>query len=1433
MKKIQKSAVALLLVLTIFTGIGTGAFAASTPKEKTHAQLAREAASQGMVLLENKDSALPIPHGQTVALFGSGQINFVKGGTGSGDVNVDYVVNLLQGMQGKEEEGEISLYPPLVEAYSDYIAGGGKGELRLTDEQIQAAAESAETAVVTISRVSGEGSDRKAAKGDYYLSDDETALLNQVNSAGFEKVAVVLNIGGVIDTSWIKDYPDISVLVAWQPGMEGGNAVADVLCGDVNPSGKLTDTFAKSYDDYPSAQNFSQHSSYVNYEEDIFVGYRFFETFDSNYEKVNYEFGYGLSYTTFDISDVEVAPEGDDINITARVTNTGDTAGREVVQAYFSAPQGELGKPWKELAAFAKTRVLDSGESQIVHMSYAINDMASYDDTGKIEKSAYVLEPGDYEIYVGNSVRNAGEEGARYTYTVDSLDVVEQLTAQMTPSRLRKRLLADGSYEYLESDSIQIPVITATGGTKVESENFVEAADGVTTENFNNGSATGTCVAYMNTKGNYVSYDLDVKESGNYQLVFHASNGRADINNMLNLYVDGVLQDGVNVFLPRTGDGDGKGEWYNFADCAAVTITLPEGKCTLKIVSNGICGNLDYMTFTKIDETIQEEQGSSEATEAQNIGKTLNESDVTDKTISLSDVYYNPDLMDSFIAQLSNQQLADLSQGKRAKIAGGTGGIGGLPEYGVPSAQTSDGPAGIRLTVHSTAWPCSTLQACTWDTELIRQIGVAVGEEAKKNDVDIWLAPGMNIHRDPLCGRNFEYYSEDPLVTGKIAAALTDGVQSQGIGVTLKHFACNNKENNRSSSDSRVSERALREIYLKGFEIAVREASPWCIMSSYNLINGTEAAENYDLLTNVLRGEWGFEGMVMTDWGNNSISSLEVKAGNDVKMPSGNSSNILSALESGSLTRAELERNMKSILNMVMKTNVFQTQVLGSEEDAIKIGATSPTKIKAVDYYLSSNAIGAEACTDTDGGTNPTYTAAGEWLAYRIQVQRGGSYNLYPRIAGQTNNCGFDIYVDDNWVGSFNQPTATGGWQNWVTAAPVAIRLSQGNHSLKLLFTGSSLNINWFQIMPLSLSTENIAQVTDPEGIQVVCGTELENIDSLPRTVTATLANGMDTSLEVVWKDTGSRYNPKIAGTYNLTGNLILPTDGSITNNNGLTAKIAVKVLPQNGSEILRAKLTATIATSEGYQQSKYTSGSWESLQTALQAARAIATDETAVKEQLQTALDHLTDAISRLSLKSSGGSHSHSGAGSGSTITPSAPPSPTASFKLDTTSTYTFGVGGKYYFLVKTASATVPTVTSSSASVVAAFSRKVDRGYLFEITGISSGTAVITARIGEEAASFPVVVTGAAAVRSDTTLPFTIKTGGKYCFKISVTNGNTLIPGFTTGNSAVFKTRMIKKVGNDYYFEIQAVGKPGNSAGIYTTISDQAAVRHCVVSIA
>ncbi len=279
--------------------------------------------------------------------------------------------------------------------------------------------------------------------------------------------------------------------------------------------------------------------------------------------------------------------------------------------------------------------------------------------------------------------------------------------------------------------------------------------------------------------------------------------------------------------------------------------------------------------------------------------------------------------MEEFLAQLSDRQLAELLGGAPNTGVANTFGYGNLPEYGIPGIMTADGPAGLRIQpecgVCTTAWPCATLLACTWNPELAERVGAAGGKEVKENNIGAWLTPAVNIHRSPLCGRNFEYYSEDPLLTGKMAAAMVTGIQSNRVAATVKHFALNNKEVNRKNSDSRASERAIREIYLKAFEIIVKEAKPWSIMSSYNIINGYRASENREMLEDILRGEWGFEGMVTTDWWTYGEHYKEVKAGNDMKMGCGFPERLLEAMEKGALCREDMEICAKRVLELILK----------------------------------------------------------------------------------------------------------------------------------------------------------------------------------------------------------------------------------------------------------------------------------------------------------------------------------------------------------------------------------------------------------------------------------------------------------------------------------------------------------------------------------
>ncbi len=777
-----------------------------------HRALAREAAREGIVLLKNEKELLPLRPGARIALFGKGCFDYVKGGGGSGEVAVKETVTLYDALKGQDDV--VSIYEPLCGFYKEnvrlqYERGMVPGmtiEPELPEELLLGAKTFADTAVIGISRFSGEGWDRSdityydgvnpwkkenimpklAAKvypdGDFYLTKEEKAMIRKVKS-GFSRIIVVLNIGGVIETAWLKEDEQISAaLNIWQGGMEGAQAAAEILCGKENPCGKLADTFARKLESYPSTETYHESVHYVNYTEDIYVGYRYFMTIPGKMEEVVYPFGFGLSYTRFEIVAENVWEENGTVFFKVKVTNTGRTAGKEVVQVYYSAPQGKLKKPARELGAFAKTRELLSGETQTLILSIGKEEMASFDDLGKIRKSAYVLEKGSYRFYVGNSVADAYP--ADFVLELGDDEITKQCTSKCAPTSLERRLLSDGSFEELPQS---------------------ECHD------------MNGCVIPKMVPGTEEALKPGTRGRGRF----------------------------------RTAQP--------YADGARPFEEVAEGRMT----------------------------------------------------------------MEEFLGQLGDEDLISLLGGQPNLGVANTYGYGNLPEYGVPSIMTADGPAGLRLDedcgVYATAWPCATLLACTWNPELAERAGRAGAEEVKENNIGVWLTPAVNIHRNPMCGRNFEYYSEDPYLTGKMGAAVVRGIQSEHIAAAVKHFACNNKETNRKNSDSRVSERALREIYLKGFEIIVREADPWVVMSSYNAINGYRASENRELLEDILRGEWGFDGMVTSDWWTRGEHYKEIKAGNDVKMACGFPERVMEAMKLGAIERSDLERCAERVLKLILK----------------------------------------------------------------------------------------------------------------------------------------------------------------------------------------------------------------------------------------------------------------------------------------------------------------------------------------------------------------------------------------------------------------------------------------------------------------------------------------------------------------------------------
>ena len=619
-----------------------------------HIQLSRQAAREGMVLLKNQGRALPLEKGAKLALFGKATMDYVKGGGGSGDVTVAYTRNLYEGLKTKEPQ--VQILEPLADFYRENVSAqyaqgvvpGFTREPKIPEELLTQAKAWTDTAVISICRFSGEGWDRKGipGDGDFYLTKEEQEMVETV-TGNFDRVIVVLNVGGMVDTSWFFANDRIqAVLLAWQGGIEGGLAAADLLCGEVSPSGKLTDTFAGSFDDYPSSEGFNESEDYVEYTEDIYVGYRYFETISGAAGKVNYPFGYGLSYTSFSREYLGAFLEDGVISVDVRVTNIGGRPGKEVVQLYYGAPQGKLGKPAKELGAFGKTRLLEAGDSQVMRLTMREDSMASYDDLGKVKKSAYVLEAGIYRFWLGGSVREAKE--IPFFVEKDEAEIVAQYSEKCAPRALKRRLLSDGTFEEMPQ--------------RPERERVLGLAP----------------------------QDVDKLE--------------------------GVIP----AVLERK----------------QVQLSQPPAP----------------------------------------------------GTVMLADVAEGKATLDQLIAQLTDEELAELLGGQPNTGVANTYGMGNIPDHRVPNIMTADGPAGLRIQpqcgVCTTAWPCATLLACSWNEDLVYQVGAAGAAEVKENNIGIWLTPAMNIHRSPLCGRNFEYYSEDPLVAGKMGAAMIRGIQSQHIGAS-------------------------------------------------------------------------------------------------------------------------------------------------------------------------------------------------------------------------------------------------------------------------------------------------------------------------------------------------------------------------------------------------------------------------------------------------------------------------------------------------------------------------------------------------------------------------------------------------------------------------------------------------------------------------
>ena len=877
MKKTYKRVLATSMSAALAMTSMVPAFAKTTDgsisaREEKNAELSMNLATQGMVLLENNNNVLPMASSGNVALFGGGAVKTVKGGTGSGDVNQRSVTSVWDGFKNAGYNVTSESWLNEFEAYYDEETGGSSGGLwgspkvedtLISDAQIEEAKQDGTTtAVYVIARNSGEFADRLDAEGDYQLWGNEEENLKKV-AANFDNVIVVLNVGGIIDTKFFHEIEGLdSLLLMSQAGMRGGDAVVKVLNGEVTPSGKLTDTWAVNYEDYSSSEGFGANDENVtqeDYTDDIYVGYRYFDTFNVT---PAYEFGYGLSYTDFNIDVKDVTVDEENVTVDVRVTNVGEKyAGKEVVEVYFSAPDGALEKPYQELATYGKTDTLAPGESQELTLSYATTEMSSYYE----DYASYIMEDGDYVVRVGNSSRNTSVAAV---IGLDSNVFTEQLSNQMVQDEEIDTLSNEGATPYTyEGEAEEI----------AKAERFELDANAI--ETVNNASEYDD--------ESVISY---VYEGSDYTVVDQEANPR-----------------------------------YTKA---------PSGNNT---------------TPSQLIEPYEE---------------TIQYVEKTKENPTLLDVYQGTVTMEELLASLSVEEMSYIVEGlgwgggsepvvgAQANSVKGAAGETTSRYYetrAIPNTVLADGPAGIRITQsytengttyyqYCTAFPIGTLIAQSWDKDVAKQFGEAIGEEMLEMGVTMWLAPGMNIHRNPLCGRNFEYYSEDPLVAGVTAASTTLGVQSnEGIGVTIKHYAGNNQENNRNAVNNTITERALREIYLKGFEIAVKTANPMAIMTSYNLNNSMPAADDYDLCTDIPRGEWGFNGLIMTDWGGGQSTPVNsMHAGNDLIMPGGSSASIAEAT-GVTLPLGDLQKATRNVLNVIMDSTQFKK--MGAENGVeVEIG---------------------------------------------------------------------------------------------------------------------------------------------------------------------------------------------------------------------------------------------------------------------------------------------------------------------------------------------------------------------------------------------------------------------------------------------------------------------------------------------------------------
>ncbi|MEE1087272.1 MAG: glycoside hydrolase family 3 N-terminal domain-containing protein [Schaedlerella sp.] len=813
-----------------------------TMLEKKNKKTAYQAALEGIVLLEN-DGTLPIKPGK-IALYGAGAGMTIKGGTGSGEVNERHAVSIMEGLETAgftiTTKKWIAEYARLYKAgEAEYIKEFQKKILRLNMSEIMNIVASpyqypfgqavtkrdveesdTDTCIYVVARQAGEGADKRLERNEYSLSKQERINIKRC-AAVYKKMIVVINTGSSFDMNFLDEIQGINAVVFFgQQGTMGGMAFADLICARVSPSGKLSDTWAKNYEDIPFAGEYSYLNGNLDeeyYKEGIYVGYRYFDSF---HVEPKYPFGYGLSYTEFKIKVKSVSIQKTEVVVKVSVKNSGDTfAGKEVVQLYVSCPKGEMDKEYQRLSAFAKTKVLMPGEREKLTLRFKMEDMASYREGDAV----MLLDQGTYILRIGNSSRN--------TKICAAVRLKETIITQQHQNvcKLRNALEELKSAEYTEEIPEDISV-------------FMMNPEEFNTERY----------VYKNPE----IYSSDETDALLDQL---------SLKELTYLTVGNGLEGGKYFQAP----GAAGSTTSKLIHKGVPNICLADGPAGLRLQKRSV-----VMPNGKIK--------------------------AVDPFLSLMN--YMPEAMKKLV-------------------------LGNPEKHPVIYQFTTAFPTGLAL-------------AQTWNEELLEAVGSAVGEEMEVYGVTYWLAPALNIHRNPLCGRNFEYFSEDPFLSGTACAAITKGVQKhRGCYVTLKHFCCNNQEDNRGRTNANISERALREIYLRGFEIAVKNGRPGSVMSSYNKVNGTYTSNSHDLLTKILRNEWGFQGLVMTDWfatGKKLANPARaIEAGNDLIMPgtSAAEKEIFHAAECGVLDKNDLKRCAANVLKGIISSRIYQAYRRSRRQD--------------------------------------------------------------------------------------------------------------------------------------------------------------------------------------------------------------------------------------------------------------------------------------------------------------------------------------------------------------------------------------------------------------------------------------------------------------------------------------------------------------------